>query len=304
MKKLLIMVSIAASMVVGVVTLHAEGTTAPEPPDAPEAPQKAFLGVVSSSLSKSTAVQLGIVPGLGLSIKSVVKGSSADRFGIEKYDILLKMDEQWLTNVSQFTTLLSLKKPGDKTEFTILRKGAEMTLEVELGAKSKKGDVSFNFETKMEAFGDRMGELAEKHEFMRYLNEPEYLEGTIRTALDKARYHIETIGDNNRSETSIIHTGAVRTIVSSEDDGILIVDRKEDGKSKVIAINTEDEMLFSGLVNEAGDELSDLEPWVKERYLNLKRNMITISVDENIDEISDDEIDDEEDDTWTEPDSK
>ena len=287
MKKLILLLSAIAFA--GVITAQTEVAPSPEAPEAPAvpaAPGKAFLGVVTSTVSRTTAAQLGMTPGVGLTVESVVKGSAADTFGIQKYDILLKMDDQLLTNVSQFTTLLLMKEPGDKTDFTVLRKGAEVVLEVELGSKGARGKTSFDIETKMEAFGERMAELAEKHELLQYVNDPEKLETTIRSALDKARYHIETIGEDDSTRTSIINASGVKTIVSS-DDGTLIVEKTEDDKSKVTALDASDEIAFKGLVSDDGHELDDADPWIKDRFLKLKKNVVKISISTTTDADSD-----------------
>lgn len=293
MKKLILLLS--AVLFVGVIIVQADVPDTPDVPDAPakpEPPRKAFLGVVTGTVSRSTASQLGITPGIGLTINSVVKGSSADTFGIEKYDILLKMDDQWLTSVSQFTTLLSMKKPGDKTEYTVLRKGSQIVLEVELGSKGERNETSIDFTSRMEDFGERMadfgermGEFAEKHDQLKkYELNAEQLEETIRSALDQARYRIETIEEDDSTRTSII-TGGVRTIISSE-DGTLIVETAEEGKSKLLAVDSDEEVVFKGLVSDDGHELNDVDPpkWVKERFLKLKNRPVTISISTTVDE--------------------
>ena len=285
MKKVILFIFAFSLAFAGFTIVSAQNAPeAPEAPTPPEPPRKAFFGVVTSTVSRSTAIQLGMQPGVGLTVKSVVRDSSAEKAGIEKYDILLKMEDQWLTNVSQFTTLLSMKKPGEKTYFTILRRGVELVQEVELGSKPTAGkDVSFELENKFEEFGERMEQLAEKHELMTYINDPEKLESTVRSALDKVRYRIETIGEDDESRTSVVSTTGIKTIISSE-DGTLIVERIDDKKSKLLALDPNDDLIFKGEVSDDGNELTDTEPWVKERFLKLKNKMIRVIIDADIDD--------------------
>jgi len=265
--------------------------TAPVAPDAPEAPtppKRAFVGVVTEKVSSATAVQLGLNPGVGLTVESVVKDSAAEIGGLEKYDILLEMDGQWLTSVSHLTTLLSLKSPGDEVTFKLLRKGSELSKKITLGEKAVKGkslDWEWEFEGRMEEFGRKMEEFAEREEIMKHVREhvnPDEIEESVRSALDKARYHINQWVSDDGKHTSIVHTGNARSIISV-DEGTLIVEGLDDGASKVIAINSEDEVLFSGVVGKDGKELEALDPWVKEQYGKLAQKRVKVIISDDVD---------------------
>ncbi len=288
-------ISILCVTILGISSIaHADREVAPAAPAVPVAPaapaveKKAFVGIVTEKVSATTAVQLGLESGVGLNVESVVKDSSAEKYGIEKYDILMELDGQWLTSVSHFTTLLRMKKPGDVVTFKILRKGQYIDLDVTLGAKeSRKGgsDWEWKFEEKMEEFGQRMEEFAEREELMQHMRErvnPEELGETVRSALEKAQYHINQWVGEDGSHTSIVHSGNARSIITA-DDGTLIVEGRKDGSSKVIAINNDDEVIFSGVVTKDGDELAQVDEWVKEQYKKLSNKMVKVIVTDDID---------------------
>ena len=272
----------------------------PEAPAAPEAPKKAFVGIVTDKVSTSTAAQLGLTPGIGLTVKSVVQESAAEQYGIEKYDILLEMDGQWLTSVSHFTTLLGLKNPGDTVTFKVLRAGKEKMIDVTLGEKAARelGEKwEFKFEQKMEEFGRRMEELAENEEIMKHVQEHvnhEDIKESVRSALEKAQYHINQWVGEDGSHTSIIHSGNARSIITT-DDGTLIVEGEQDGNTRVIAIDTEDEVLFNGIVTKDGDELAEVAPWVKEQFEKLANKRVKVFVSDGMDITTEVEVTDEDD---------
>ena len=264
----------------------------PEPPEPPAPPAKPFVGVVTSSVSKTTAAQLGLPRGVGLSIESVVKGSAAEEYGLKKYDIMIEMNGQLLTSVSHFTTLIYMNEPGDKVVFKVLRKGKETEVEMVMGSRADKRTTEwkFDFEEKFEGFGEKMellGErlerMAEEHELMSHVPEAEEIEEHVRSALAKAQYHIEKISDDDGdSRISIVHSGNARKVVSA-DEGTLIIDpSEEEGKSFIVVVDGEGETLYKGLVSEDADELSHLPDWVSDRYAHLNKNDIRVIVRDEI----------------------
>lgn len=275
---------------------YADKVTPPEPPEAPEAPKRAFVGVVTDKVASSTAVQLGLEPGIGLTVKSVVRDSAAEQAGIEKFDILMEMDGQWLTSVSHFTTLLRMKQPGDVVTFKLLRAGKEEMVDLTLGAKESRESGEkweFKFEEKMEEFGRRMEEIAEREEIMKHMREhvnPDEIEETVRSALEKAQYHINQWVGEDGSHTSIIHSGNARSIITT-DEGTLIVEGEQDGSTRVIAIDNEDEVLFNGLVTKDGGELDSTAPWVKEQYEKLANKRVRVIVTDDVDVTTEVEVD-------------
>ena len=141
-----------------------------------------------------------------------------------------------------------------------------------------------------------MEELAEREEIIDHMREhidPEHIDGVVRSALEKAQYHINQWVAEDGSHTSIIHSGQTRSIITA-DEGTIIVEGLEEGMSKVIAIDSEDEVIFSGSVGADGSELNDTAPWVKEQFDKLANKRVKVIVDSEIirtQEIEEDESD-------------
>lgn len=254
--------------------------------DSEEEGEKAFVGVVTERLSGAIGAHLGIPKGIGLTVERVVKGSSAEEYGIEKYDILLEMDGQLLTSVSHFTVLLSHKKAGDETVFKLLRKGKEMEVKVVLGSRSSTKSNAMNIDQRIEMFHEHLEAIAGNEDVLKYIPSSEQIEETVRSALAQARYHIETAtGDSDRM--SIVHTGSAKTIVTT-DEGTLIVEalKNEDllddrNLSRVVAIGNDGEVAFSGELEIGGDLPNPIPDWVARRLNNLSQNQIKVIVRED-----------------------
>jgi len=278
-----VMLSMAGVLMADITPLPPSSPEAAEAPEPPPPPKKAFMGVITEKVASSTAAQLGLNPGIGLSVESVVNGSPADTSGIQKYDILMEMDGQWLTSVSHLTTLLSMKNPGDTVVLKILRKGEKMEISLMLGSKSIKDKSmkwEWKFDEKMEEFGQKMEEIAENEELMKHVRDhinPDEIEDAVRSAMDKARYHINQWVSDDGTHTSIVHSGNARSIITT-DDGTLIMEGLEDGNTKVIAINNDDKVLYNGVVGKDGKELDGIEPWVKAQFEKISNQRIKVII--------------------------
>ena len=84
-------------------------------------PNSAVLGVTSSSSEK------------GIKLLSVTKESGADKAGLKKDDIILKVDNDEMSTPDALTKKIRSHKPGDKVDVTYLRDGKSQKVTAELG---------------------------------------------------------------------------------------------------------------------------------------------------------------------------
>jgi len=81
---------------------------------------------------------LGIVPDqekMGLRISEVVKGSPAEKAGIVVGDVLLKIAETELKTPDELTNQLRKRKIGQEIVLTVIRKGEELEIRVQLARR-------------------------------------------------------------------------------------------------------------------------------------------------------------------------
>jgi hypothetical protein len=88
----------------------------------------------------SLSVYLGTVPdftyeGEGFAIIGTKAGSPADRAGLLKGDVIVRMDGRDVRNIYDFMGVLGDHSPGDVIDVVVAREGAERTLSVTLGKK-------------------------------------------------------------------------------------------------------------------------------------------------------------------------
>ena len=108
--------------------LGAKGT----PPQKNAAPQSTWLGVAIVEASVEIIAKLPIEPGTGLVVEQVIAASPAAVAGIQRNDVLARLNEQTLTTPAQLKTLVSHRKPGTQIELTYFRKGEKRKVVVVL----------------------------------------------------------------------------------------------------------------------------------------------------------------------------
>lgn len=90
-----------------------------------------FLGVQTEPVDPTLRTQLGIAPGTGLVVGTIVPDSAAAG-ALQEHDVLLKLDDQILVNIEQLSVLVRNKQAGDKVVLTYLRGGKEAKATVTL----------------------------------------------------------------------------------------------------------------------------------------------------------------------------
>jgi hypothetical protein len=107
---------------------------------------------------------LKLTRGFGLVVDTVEPDSAAANAGVERYDILQKLNDQILVNSSQLGVLVRSMKPGDAVALTVLRAGQPMTLNATLTEKElpvlSEGSWNAADGLGVRVFGDATGNFA------------------------------------------------------------------------------------------------------------------------------------------------
>lgn len=94
--------------------------------------KRPWVGVSVSPAPASLRHQLKVADGVGLVVEFVQAKSPAAYAGIKSFDLLLKLDDQWLINPEQFAVLIRMHHSGDEVKLTYVREGNEHTVPVKL----------------------------------------------------------------------------------------------------------------------------------------------------------------------------
>ena len=80
-------------------------------------------------------VQTGRDEGTGAAIDEVVDGTPADRSGLQKGDVVTKVDGERVTDGISLIVAIRSHQPGETLEFTVERDGRERTISVTLDSE-------------------------------------------------------------------------------------------------------------------------------------------------------------------------
>jgi S1-C subfamily serine protease len=94
--------------------------------------QRGILGVEGSELNSKISKELGLEDAEGFYINKVTKNSGAEKAGLQKGDVIKKLDSQKITSFAELSGYISTKRPNDKVQVTYVRDGESKTIPVTL----------------------------------------------------------------------------------------------------------------------------------------------------------------------------
>jgi S1-C subfamily serine protease len=90
------------------------------------------LGIIGLSLSREISAYYGIPLSEGVLVTRVVDGSPAEMAGITAGDIIISLDDAPINKIEKLLSEIHKRRPGDRINLTVFRKGFEYSVEVVL----------------------------------------------------------------------------------------------------------------------------------------------------------------------------
>jgi PDZ domain-containing secreted protein len=101
-----------------------------------------YLGVSARNLTQEEASRYNLREARGVVITNVTKDGPAEKAGLRKDDVILKLDGETVTSVRKLNRLIGEAAPGQTVRLTISRNGAEQQVTATLG---KRASLARNF---------------------------------------------------------------------------------------------------------------------------------------------------------------
>ncbi|NHM07336.1 PDZ domain-containing protein [Flavobacterium sp. CYK-4] len=94
--------------------------------------QRGILGIEGGELNSAASKELGIKETQGFYVKKVTKNSGAEKAGLTKGDIIVKLNNQPITTYAELSGFINTKRPNDKIQVTYIRDEKTYTVPVVL----------------------------------------------------------------------------------------------------------------------------------------------------------------------------
>ena len=105
--------------------------------------QRGILGVQGGELNSAVSKDLGVSVKQGFYVHSVVKNSGAEKAGLTKGDIIIRLDNTQIATFADLSGFVNSKRPDDVIKVTFIRNGKAMETPVKLG-KNEFATFEFN----------------------------------------------------------------------------------------------------------------------------------------------------------------
>ncbi|MFN8274447.1 MAG: trypsin-like peptidase domain-containing protein [Flavobacteriaceae bacterium] len=94
--------------------------------------QRGILGVEGGELNSAASKELGVKDTQGFYIRKVTKNSGAEKAGLTKGDIIIKLDNQEINTYAELSGYINTKRPNDKVQVSYKRDGKVYSVPVTL----------------------------------------------------------------------------------------------------------------------------------------------------------------------------
>jgi len=103
--------------------------------------QRGYLGVIPRELDSKVAKEKSLKVGRGIFLEEVVDNGAAKSAGLQKGDVIVKMEGQLVDSDAQMREIIGRRRPGDVINVTVNRDGSERDFKVELRNRNGGRDV-------------------------------------------------------------------------------------------------------------------------------------------------------------------
>ena len=121
------------------------------------------LGVQTESLTRQLGDYFGVKDGEGVLVRSVEKGSAAEKAGLKAGDVIIRADNEKLTDRSDLSHILRDHKTGGKLTLVVMRDKHEQTFTVTLPDRGSRDSSFLNLD--IEELQASLGNLADMQGF-------------------------------------------------------------------------------------------------------------------------------------------
>ncbi len=233
-----------------------------------------FLGVETSEVPRVLSEQMNLPKGFGVVVDYVVPEAPAASSGVQRSDIIRKLNDQQIINPDQLGKLVRSFPEGTSVELTLMRKGQEVKVNVKLGKKDvPTGHGPYGFEQKWDFDDfDKMKFDFKAPDMTAVREAVARAKDQAMKARDEAQRAVRGLrivtSDDGLTKSTRIDLGKA-TITFSDDQGELKME-SVDGHKMLTAKDAQGKQLFNGPID-TEEQMESLPDNVRQRFEKLQR---------------------------------
>ena len=106
-----------------------------------------ILGIQTENLTRQLGEFFGVKDGEGVLVRSVEKGSAAEKAGLKAGDVIVRADNEKLTDRTDLSHILRNHRSGGKMTLVVMRDKKEQTLQVTLPDRGSRDSSMLDFDS-------------------------------------------------------------------------------------------------------------------------------------------------------------
>jgi len=148
--KLNYLLSFLVALILTTSSALAQQPAPPEPPEPPDEPflntfslftDGGYLGVYAENINRQNMGRYHLSSPRGVGITQVIQGSPAEKAGLKKDDVILRLDGENITSVRKLNRLVAEIAPDQSVRVAVSRGGSEQELTATIGKRDNVSTV-------------------------------------------------------------------------------------------------------------------------------------------------------------------
>ena len=236
-----------------------------------------FLGVYGEDITSENASRYRLNQPRGVGITQVIKDSPAEKAGLRKDDVILRLDGENVTSVRKLNRLVSEIAPDHSVRITISRNGAEQEITATMGKRNTSsfvrdlpfpGQKPWKFEAPFTAHEKLLDNLNDNHNDLVFSlsNSRRIGVSTVALTTQLAEYFgihdsrgvlVTSVSADGPAAKAGIKAGDVITAIDGEKidspgDVSRVINRKKEGEVSLTVMRNKSEQTFRVTPREGG----------------------------------------------------
>lgn len=231
-------------------------------------PPVSFLGIVSSQLPEILVDHLGLKPGEGVVVRSVVPDGPAAKSGISVNDVITRVANQPVSCPRELSERIAAHQPGESLALEVVHKGKSAPVNVTLGSRAAETTLAepqsldpLRLDGLPQELADRIRGALEGNIgglSLPFINEDAPLASRIQGAMGELKKRMQGVIGNGISSPDAASSGKIQiqgdATVKVRDSQGSVEAHSIDGSQKVTLRDTQDKVIWSGPWNTEQDK--------------------------------------------------